>query len=93
MTDKQRCQKCGCETKGEEAWVDGQIWCHPCADEVPPRRQTETVKEVPDLARRPTVQMIICSDLSVAELHVRNVMAELVIALRNAKEKPNEPVL
>jgi len=28
-----RCQRCGCETKGEMAWVDGQIWCHPCADE------------------------------------------------------------
>lgn len=27
------CQKCGTATKGEEAWVDGQIWCHPCADE------------------------------------------------------------
>ncbi len=31
--DERRCQKCGCPTKGEEAWVDGQIWCHPCADE------------------------------------------------------------
>jgi len=27
-----RCHRCGCETKGEMAWVDGQIWCHPCAD-------------------------------------------------------------
>jgi hypothetical protein len=26
------CAKCGCETKGEAALVDGQIWCHPCAD-------------------------------------------------------------
>ena len=30
-----RCQQCGCETKGEEVWVNGQIWCHPCADAVP----------------------------------------------------------
>ena len=36
MTEERRCQKCGRETKGEEAWVDGQIWCHPCADEAPP---------------------------------------------------------
>ncbi len=28
------CAKCGCETKGEEALVDGKIWCHPCADGV-----------------------------------------------------------
>ena len=28
------CQKCGCETKGEEAWINEQIWCHPCADKV-----------------------------------------------------------
>lgn len=27
-----KCQKCGSPTRGEEAWVDGQIWCHPCAD-------------------------------------------------------------
>ncbi len=26
------CQKCGALTKGEEALVDGQTWCHPCAD-------------------------------------------------------------
>jgi len=32
---ERRCQKCGCVTGGEEAWVDGQIWCHPCADAVP----------------------------------------------------------
>lgn len=29
---ERRCQKCGTETKGEEAWVNDQIWCHPCAD-------------------------------------------------------------
>jgi hypothetical protein len=29
---ERRCQKCGETTKGEEALVDGQIWCHPCAD-------------------------------------------------------------
>jgi hypothetical protein len=29
----QRCAKCGCETKGEAALVDGKIWCHPCADD------------------------------------------------------------
>jgi hypothetical protein len=29
-----RCQKCGSPTQGEEAWIDGQIWCHPCADAV-----------------------------------------------------------
>jgi ribosomal protein S27AE len=29
---ERRCQKCGDATKGEEAYVDGQIWCHPCAD-------------------------------------------------------------
>lgn len=32
--DEQRCQKCGELTKREEAYVDGQIWCHPCADHV-----------------------------------------------------------
>ena len=26
------CQKCGAPTNGEEALVDGQIWCHSCAD-------------------------------------------------------------
>ena len=30
--DERRCQKCGVSTKGEEALVGGQIWCHPCAD-------------------------------------------------------------
>lgn len=29
---ERHCQKCGETTKGEEALVDGQIWCHPCAD-------------------------------------------------------------
>lgn len=29
------CAKCGCETKGEAALVDGEIWCHPCADGAP----------------------------------------------------------
>lgn len=28
----ERCAKCGCETKREEALVNGEIWCHPCAD-------------------------------------------------------------
>lgn len=32
--DQRRCQKCGRLTHHEEAWADGQIWCHPCADEV-----------------------------------------------------------
>ena len=31
--EERQCQKCGCATEGEEAWVDGKIWCHPCADE------------------------------------------------------------
>lgn len=31
---ERRCQKCGSPTKGEEALVDGQCWCHPCADRV-----------------------------------------------------------
>lgn len=30
-----RCGKCGCETKGESALVNGEVWCHPCADSVP----------------------------------------------------------
>lgn len=30
---EQRCAKCGRETKGEAALVDGEIWCHPCADQ------------------------------------------------------------
>lgn len=34
--EERRCQKCDCATKGEEALVDGQIWCHSCADNVPP---------------------------------------------------------
>jgi hypothetical protein len=28
----QPCAKCGSETNGEAALVDGQVWCHPCAD-------------------------------------------------------------
>jgi hypothetical protein len=32
---ERRCQKCGIATKGEEALVNGQIWCHPCADADP----------------------------------------------------------
>lgn len=28
----ERCAKCGCETRGETALVNGEIWCHPCAD-------------------------------------------------------------
>lgn len=31
--ESRKCQKCGEPTKSEEALVDGQIWCHPCADE------------------------------------------------------------
>ena len=31
---ERRCQKCGTPTQGEKAWIDGQIWCHPCADAV-----------------------------------------------------------
>src|SRR6185312_17494545 len=31
---ERHCQKCGTPTQGEEAWIDGQIWCHPCADAV-----------------------------------------------------------
>lgn len=27
-----RCQKCKHPTNGEEALIDGQWWCHPCAD-------------------------------------------------------------
>ena len=26
------CQKCGALTHSEEAYVNGEIWCHPCAD-------------------------------------------------------------
>lgn len=29
------CAKCRCTTKGEEALVEGEIWCHPCADSAP----------------------------------------------------------
>jgi hypothetical protein len=29
---ERKCQKCGALTGGEEAWVNEQIWCHPCAD-------------------------------------------------------------
>jgi hypothetical protein len=31
---ERKCQKCGAATGGEEAWIEGQIWCHPCADAV-----------------------------------------------------------
>lgn len=41
-TTERRCQKCGAETGGEEAWVDGQIWCHPCADKATEHRGTAT---------------------------------------------------
>jgi hypothetical protein len=30
--EDRRCQKCGTATCGEEAYVDEQFWCHPCAD-------------------------------------------------------------
>jgi hypothetical protein len=30
------CQKCGCELHGEQAWVNDEIWCHPCADALTP---------------------------------------------------------
>lgn len=33
---ERHCKKCGAATNGEEAYVDGQIWCHPCADSVSP---------------------------------------------------------
>lgn len=29
---ERRCQKCGSPTKGEEAYIGGEYWCHPCAD-------------------------------------------------------------
>ena len=31
---ERRCAKCGCLTNGEEALVNGKIWCHSCADRV-----------------------------------------------------------
>lgn len=31
--EPRKCQKCGSLTGGEEALVDGQTWCHPCADQ------------------------------------------------------------
>ncbi len=32
--DSERCEKCGCDMRGEMALMDhaGEIWCHPCAD-------------------------------------------------------------
>lgn len=29
-----RCEACGCDTRGEMAFMDhvGESWCHPCAD-------------------------------------------------------------
>lgn len=27
------CQRCGCALNGEAAEVNGEVWCHPCADE------------------------------------------------------------
>jgi hypothetical protein len=32
--EDRRCEKCGCATNGEEAYIDGKIWCHPCADKL-----------------------------------------------------------
>lgn len=32
--EERRCQKCHSPTNGEEAYVNGQIWCHSCADNV-----------------------------------------------------------
>ncbi len=29
---ERRCQQCGSPMRGEEAYVDGKNWCHPCAD-------------------------------------------------------------
>jgi len=41
-----RCQRCGCETKDEMAWVDGQIWCHPCADEAAAQRIGRAIRQM-----------------------------------------------
>lgn len=27
-----QCANCQCMTGGENAWIGGRIWCHPCAD-------------------------------------------------------------
>jgi Zn finger protein HypA/HybF involved in hydrogenase expression len=29
---ERHCHNCGQPLNDEEAWVDGEIWCHPCAD-------------------------------------------------------------
>ena len=31
-----RCKRCGCALNDEAADVDGERWCHPCADEKEP---------------------------------------------------------
>lgn len=33
--DYRRCQMCNSPTKGEEAYINGEYWCHPCADAAP----------------------------------------------------------
>lgn len=32
MTETNNCWKCGCDLNDEVAFVDGDIWCHSCAD-------------------------------------------------------------
>lgn len=32
VCEERRCQKCGIATGGEEVYVSGRYWCHPCAD-------------------------------------------------------------
>jgi hypothetical protein len=36
MVDVERCQKCGCELRGEAAYIErlNETWCHPCADAI-----------------------------------------------------------
>lgn len=55
VTAEPVCAKCGCETKGEVAWVDDEEWCHSCADNAAEtaydRQQERNLESPPESSR------------------------------------------
>jgi len=54
------CANCGCETKGEVAWVHDEEWCHPCADNEAEaaydRQQERNLESPPESAREEQIR-------------------------------------
>jgi ribosome-binding protein aMBF1 (putative translation factor) len=55
MSEAEHCEKCGCELKGEAAYIEkyDMVWCHSCADndaESAYNRQQERLMEDPGLS-------------------------------------------